>query len=540
MKKFFKKIFSSITVSVVGGIIGLISIFGGVIGAISYYSFENAFKQEYATATFHMARSSVLYVNGNHIDEYLSNQYVDEYNQTTEDLYFNCRALNVSIIYVIKVDTTDYNSFTSVFNVVYNEVDNTSYKPWSLGYHQATTNDEYKTKYKNLYEQKTEYETLFRVKVAKGQHPHITTLVPVKNSIGEVTSLLCIQRPIKEMRAAFAPYFLYIAIGVASMGILIIIVSILFLRNAIIKPILKVSKETVRFSKENTEAKKLGKISRFEDFQNLAQSVDTMEEEMVSYIDNITKITAEKEKLGAELTIASQIQQSSLPNPEGAFKDRDDFEVYASMDPAKEVGGDFYNFLLLDDDHLALVIADVSDKGVPAALFMMVTNILISERAKVFKNPALVLDYVNNDLCEHNQNGMFVTIWLGILEISTGTLVTSNAGHEDPYVYRKGKYFELIKEQHGFVLGAMKGLKYINEEIKLNKGDKVFVYTDGLSEANNEKKEQYSMNRIQNALNRNKDKSPKEILINIQKDVSEFVKDSPQFDDLTMLCVEIK
>ena len=536
---FLKKIRSNMSINVIGALVGLMVIFGAVIGVVGYFSFENSFKEEYATTTFHMARVASLEVNPDHIDNYLNNEYQEEYEEIHDKLQNDSYALNVSIIYVIKVDTTDYNSFVSIFNVINNDVDNTSYTPWELGYKRNTTNDDYRHIYQSLYEKRSEYETIFRIKTTDGQHPHITTLIPVKNTSGDVVGILCIQRPVEEMMKAFAPYFSYIILGVSIMGVAIIAISILFIRKAVIRPVQIVSKEATRFAKENTNNKPLGNISRYEDILNLARSIDSMESEMIEYIESITKITAEKEKTAAELNIASQIQQSSLPSAVNAFPDRKDFKIFASMDPAKEVGGDFYNFFLIDDDHLALVIADVSGKGVPAALFMMVSNILISEKTRVLKDPATIIEYVNNDLYEHNQSTMFVTVWLGILELSTGKLTSCNAGHEDPFIYRKGGVFTLEKEKHSFIVGAMSGMKYQNQTTTLNKGDKLFVYTDGLPEANNANKEQYRIHRVAKALNDNKDKDPEGIIAGVKKDVDEFVADNPQFDDLTMLCIEI-
>ena len=210
------------------------------------------------------------------------------------------------------------------------------------------------------------------------------------------------------------------------------------------------------------------------------------------------------------------------------------------MDPAKEVGGDFYNFKFVDDDHLAIIIADVSGKGVPAALMMMVTNILIANRAKMGGKPSQTLEYANKDLYDHNSSSMFVTAWLGILELSTGRLVSANAGHEDPVVYRKGGLFMPVEEKHGFVLGTMADSKYINQEIILNKGDKLFLFTDGLTEATNANGQQYRPARMLRALNAHKEEHPEELLNSVRKDVNDFVKDAPQFDDLTMLCLELK
>lgn len=537
MKKFFKKIYSSLFINVIAIVVGIFAILGTAVCIIGNISFVNAFKNEYATVTYHMADNATIEVNGDHLKSYLNNEYVDEYNATNEKLDISCKKLNVSLIYVIVVDTSDYDSFISVFNVVNNEVDDSSYSPWPLGYQRKTTNDEYRNAYQNLYSGKSDYETLFRIKVTDGQHPHITTLVPVKNSTGEVVGLLCMQRPIREMEKAFAPYFRAIIISVIVMFVVAVAISVLFNRFSIIKPIDKVAKEAARFARENTKSEPLGKISHYQAFSDLANSIDSMESEMVKYIDNLTAVTAEKEKIQVELSIAEHIQKGSLPTD---FPNRDDLEIYASMDPAKEVGGDFYNFRFIDDDHLAIIIADVSGKGVPAALMMMVTNILIANRAKMGGKPSQTLEYVNKDLYDHNNSGMFVTAWLGILELSTGRLVSANAGHEDPVVYRKGSLFMPVEEKHGFVLGTMADTKYINQEIILNKGDKLFLFTDGLTEATNANGQQYKSARMLRALNAHREEHPKELLASVKKDVNDFVKDAPQFDDLTMLCVELK
>ena len=540
MKKFFKKIYSSLFINVIAIVVGILAILGATVCIIGNISFVNAFKNEYATVTYHMADDTTSEVNADHLLNYLNGEYVDEYNATLDTLNVSCHKLNVSLIYVIVVDQSDYGRFTNIFNVVDNEVDDSTYTPWELGYQRNTTNEEYRTAYQNLYTGTTKYETIFRIKVTDGQHPHITTLVPVKNSSGVVVGLLCMQRPVREMEKAFTPYFLAILFTVIAMVVVAVVIAILFIRFSIIKPINKASKEASRFAKEKVISEPLGKISRYEVLTDLSGSIDSMETDMVNYINNLTAITAEKEKAQVELSIASQIQHDSLPAKFPAFPDRDEFDIYASMDPAKEVGGDFYNFLLIDEDHLAIVIADVSGKGVPAALTMMVTNILIANRAKVGGKPSEILNYVNNDLCDHNQAKMFVTAWLGILEISTGRLVSCNAGHEDPIIYRNGGRFAQIEENHGLVMGAMRDAPFINQEIVLNKGDKLFIFTDGLSEATDGNGKQYKVERALRALNAHKDEHPEELLSSVRKDVNDFVKDAPQFDDMTMLCLEIK
>ena len=237
-----------------------------------------------------------------------------------------------------------------------------------------------------------------------------------------------------------------------------------------------------------------------------------------------------------ELDTAAKIQESMLPMIFPPFPEREEFEIYASMDPAREVGGDFYDFFMVDDDHLALLIADVSDKGVPAALLMMSTKILIDFRASMGGSPGQILAEVNDQLCENNESGMFATVWMGILDVKTGAVTCANAGHEYPAI-REGGVFRLLTDRHGLPLGVMPGMRYQDYEIRLRPGDAVFVYTDGVPEANNAEGEQYSLGRMELALNQIQEGDPESILKGVRADVDAFVKGASQFDDLTMLCV---
>ena len=236
-----------------------------------------------------------------------------------------------------------------------------------------------------------------------------------------------------------------------------------------------------------------------------------------------------------ELNMATEIQTGMLPSIFPAFPERAEFDIHASMDPAKEVGGDFYDFFMIDDDHLAIVIADVSGKGVPAALFMMSSKILINDHALMGGSPAEILERVNKQVCANNDAHMFVTVWLGILEISTGLLTTASAGHEYPIINVNGKY-ELLRDKHGLAVGAFEMSKYKNTEIQLKKGDSIFVYTDGVAEATDANNELFGTDRTIEALNAiPKGASQKEILAGVRAAVDAFVKEAPQFDDLTMV-----
>ena len=240
-----------------------------------------------------------------------------------------------------------------------------------------------------------------------------------------------------------------------------------------------------------------------------------------------------------ELGVASTIQQQTLPANFPAFPDRKDFDIYASMTPAKEVGGDFYDFFLIDDSHLGLVIADVSDKGIPAALFMMASRIMARNYALLKLSPKDVLTAVNRQICDESGADMFVTIWFGVLDLKTGLLTATNAGHEKPVIKQPDGHFQIIKDKHNFVVGWDKNTKYSEYQIQLQKGARIFVYTDGVPESSNGT-ERFGTDRMLQTLNENENSSPEIIIKEMSNAISKFVGKQDQFDDTTMLCVEYK
>ena len=250
--------------------------------------------------------------------------------------------------------------------------------------------------------------------------------------------------------------------------------------------------------------------------------------------------SAESIRTAAELNVATNIQKSMLPCIFPAFPDRREFDIFATMDPAKEVGGDFYDFFMVDNRHLAIVVADVSGKGVPAALFMVIGKTLIKDHTKPGRDLGEVFTEVNNLLCESNSEGMFITAFEGVLDLVTGEFLFVNAGHEIPFVYRKGKAFEPYKVRAGFVLAGMEGIRYQCGSMQLQAGDRIFQYTDGVTEATNKVNELYGMERLKKVLCENTALAPSELLPKIKADIDAFVGDAPQFDDITMLCLEYK
>ena len=247
------------------------------------------------------------------------------------------------------------------------------------------------------------------------------------------------------------------------------------------------------------------------------------------------KDSADKQQIASELSVATHIQTSMLPRIFPAFPAQKEFDIYAMTKPAKEVGGDFYDFFLVDDDHLAVVVADVSGKGIPAALFMVIAKTLIKDHAQRGTSPDVVFTEVNRLLCEANDEGMFVTAWLGVLELSTGHLSYVNAGHNPPLLRRAGGGYDYLRTRSGFVLAGVEETRYRSCSLELAPGDALFLYTDGVTEATDAEKQLYGEERLATALNSHKDYAPKELLSAVRDDVEAFVGQAPQFDDITVL-----
>ncbi|MBR6229140.1 MAG: SpoIIE family protein phosphatase [Eubacterium sp.] len=315
-----------------------------------------------------------------------------------------------------------------------------------------------------------------------------------------------------------------------------IVASIYFARK-LIKPIDAMTKKVETITGDNLVFEVEDIYKTGDEIEVLANAFSEMSEQTRNYIEEIMHIQAEKERIGTELAIATNIQADMLPNEFPLYPDRKEFEVFASMTPAKEVGGDFYDIFLIDEDHLALVMADVSGKGVPAAMFMVRAMTSIRDRAMMGGTPAEILMKVNERLCEKNAESLFVTAFLAILTISTGELVEANAGHEFPAIRHKGEEFQLIQDNHGFVLGGYPSMKQTDQFFRLNPGDTLFLYTDGVPEATNVEEEMFETDRMLEALNQEKDAGPEQLLTVVKEQVEAFVGEEPQFDDLTMLSI---
>jgi sigma-B regulation protein RsbU (phosphoserine phosphatase) len=326
---------------------------------------------------------------------------------------------------------------------------------------------------------------------------------------------------------------------------LVVLVAILlcffFVKRKIVNPINKI-RDASRSMVENLENEESMEVSvkTGNEIEELFDSFKEMYGDVRDYINQLSVVTAEKERIGAELDVAAHIQASMLPCIFPAFPERKEIDIYATMDPAKEVGGDFYDFFMVDDRHLAIVMADVSGKGIPAALFMVIGKTLIKDHTTPGRDLGKVFTAVNNLLCEANSEGLFITAFEGVLDLVTGEFNFVNAGHEMPFVCKADGAFEPYKIRPGFVLAGMEGMRYRAGSMILEPGDKIFQYTDGVTEATNIHNELYGMERLEVILNKVKCGTSHEILPAVKADVDEFVGEAPQFDDITMLCLEYK
>ena len=339
---------------------------------------------------------------------------------------------------------------------------------------------------------------------------------PILDSKGNSVALLGVDIDMNEVMDERRIFLIDMLLFAGVLMIVAVAVSIVLMRKMATKPLSMLSQATMGFvdgEKGYTKDDVICLPIRSKDeIGDLYREIRTMEGRMVEYLDNLTHITAEKERISAELNIATQIQADMLPRIFPPFPDRHEFDLYATMDPAKEVGGDFYDFFLVDDDHICLVMADVSGKGVPAALFMVIAKTLIKNRAQMGDSPAEILTNVNEQLCQGNDAELFVTVWLAVIQLSTGQGVAANAGHEHPVIKRKNGQYEMVVYRHSPAVATMDGIRFREHAFELKPGDNLFVYTDGVPEATNSHNELFGTDRMLSALNRDPNANPHDLL----------------------------
>ena len=370
-----------------------------------------------------------------------------------------------------------------------------------------------------------------------------TFLTPVFNQNTEVCAVAAVDISISMITSMC--FKLLCNIGIAIFLIMLISITIYHyvVRKQIIAPIVTLTDAAdglVRNLREEGCKPFSVNVHTGDEIDVLARSFEQMDEKLLEYIRENAAITAEKERIGTELALASRIQEDMLPSTFPPFPERSEIDLYATMKPAKDVGGDFYDFFKISENVVGLVMADVSGKGIPAALFMMMSKIMVQNFALTLGGPGEVLQKVNDQICTNPVEEMFVTVWLGFLDLRTGLLTAANAGHEYPILMAPGGEFELLKDRHGLVVGGMEGYPYQEYQLKLEVGSRLFLYTDGLPEATDTENRMFGIERTLKSLNEVKNGTPREVLDHVTKSVADFVGNAPQFDDTTMLCLDYR
>lgn len=375
----------------------------------------------------------------------------------------------------------------------------------------------------------------------------MTAFVPVTDSEGNGVCILATDISMEDIKTNLRTYTATVAAVCAVLLAIFLGLAIYICNRSLVRPILRLANSARDFVEQTRRVDSPGEL-KFEkvslpgqdEVRVLADSVGTMTDEVRAYMEHLQRITAEKERIDAELSVATAIQSSMLPCIFPAYTNRREFEIDASMKPAKEVGGDFYDIFMVDERHLAVVVADVSGKGVPAALFMVIGKTLIKDHTTPGRDLGAVFTEVNRILCESNSEEMFITAFEGVLDLETGLFSYVNAGHEPPFLSVQGQGFALHSIQPGFVLAGLETVRYRSGQIQMQPGDKLFLYTDGIPEATNGDQALYGLQRLEEVLAGCGTLSPEAILQTVQSDVTRFVGNAVQFDDITMLCLQYK
>ena len=536
----------SLKAKTVVGIICMSLIISATAIALSYRTYANAMDEHYQKMCLDLAESAIAMLDSEKMKHYAETMEKDEYYDEQRDILCRLVEANDSALYIYIAVPPGGGSFTEgtpVYDVM--DTDPTVNPPEEeVAYLDVEAGDNIV-----FISETEEFGWL------------CTAVVWMYDETGDTYALMNVDISMNDVMADRMDFLRVVLFAILLAMVAACVILVLLVNRFVVNPINQVARAALQYvsdrrtSEGRSASTGVRRISTGEDgeersaisklnihtgdeIQALSEAIKTMELEINEYIQDLTTVTAEKERIGAELNVATQIQADMLPRIFPAFPEREEFDVYATMNPAKEVGGDFYDFFLVDDDHLAVVIADVSGKGVPAALFMVIAKTLIKNHAQNQEAPGTVFTQTNEQLCEGNDAGLFVTGWMGVLEISTGKFVYVNAGHNPPLLKRAGGTFEWLKSRPGFVLAGMEGVRYRENTLQLEPGDRLYLYTDGVTEATNSHEELFGDERLQNALNEYMDLPVEQFLPKIKECIDAFVGDADQFDDITMLALD--
>ena len=533
-----KEKFSGLSGKLIASVLLLSVLLCAAISYMGYREFTAVLEAEYNRSAYEIAETAKTYLDPDRLEHYLESGETDgAYREIQARLDALVVSTDSYLIYVTRL-SQDYTTSTYIFDAVHPD---TGFTRYELGYTARDMDPAYQEEVARMMTT-GERSAVYFYSYTQASGAHTTAAIPVADSTGRVVALLGVEKAMTALDNARRTYVRNVlAITVLAVA-LFLLAYIGFLRREVVSPILTIAGEARRFAGDNVaRLDLLERIRSRDELGVLARAIGKMETDIVQYVEDLTAVTAERERIGAELNVATQIQADMLPRIFPPFPERREFDIYAAMTPAREVGGDFYDFFLVDQDHLAVVIADVSGKGVPAALFMVIAKTLIKNHTQAGMAPSRVFETVNNQLCENNEAGMFVTAFLGVLELSTGRFTYVNAGHNPPLAALGGRPYDWLPSKRGFVLAGLEHTAYQQQEIVLRPGDRLFLYTDGVTEALDPAGALYSEERLR-AFFRGaalEGKPLAEQLSLLRGDIAAFAAGAEQADDITMLLLKI-
>ncbi len=525
--------------------ITLLSLIMGSIGFLTYY---NGIVGRYETYLHDILKLAMTEIDGDDLEHCVREKNKSEQYERTQDFLNRIKEYyDIKYIYIVKpmnLDETD-NMMDVMAGITRAEAEEDyDYYSVELG---RLTGDYYSPEIVRYYMDACAIPgevSFYRNKSEEFGYMY-TGMIPILDSAGEPVAVLAADLSMQEITRVWQRYWMIVGAEILILVTFFLFIMYQWLRKRVIAPLKQLEEVSASFVESSRQTQdpsridfKRADIHTGDEMEVLSDALNAMFDDTRRYMTNLLSVTAEKEKIGAELNVATQIQADMLPRIFPAFPDRREFDLYAFMHPAREVGGDFYDFFLIDEDHLCMVIADVSGKGVPAALFMVIAKTLIKNQAMMGDDPADILGKVNEQLCEGNDAMLFVTVWISILTISTGKGIAANAGHEHPVIRRAGGSYELVVYRHSPAVAAMEGMRFRQHSFELHPGDRLFVYTDGVPEATNAENELFGNERMLDVLNSQPDRKPHALLETMKREIDVFVGEAPQFDDITMLCLD--
>ena len=497
-----------------------------LVGAMTGYRYYHNTMDEYNAMVFGYLHTASELIDGDRIQGYLDTDTTDEYydeilnyltvtrDNTALRLFYVFVPYENDLVYVWQTDDDPYE--------------------W-LGMHENYMEGGKETRDETFRKDPVEKISFYR-------DPTYGNIVcgfyPVFDSNGEPVALVGLDLATSDIRSNITAFVVAIVIIILAVSLIAGKLYYSFLSRQVVGPIRHLNDvaKNITSNLENDTTPDID-IHTEDELEELSGSYLKMYNDIKGYIAENAAISAEKGRIDGELEAATQIQLDMLPRNNPAFPEHKEFDLYATMTPAREVGGDFYDYFFADDTHLVLVIADVVGKGIPASIFMAKAMTSIRTRAMLGGTPSEILADVNDQMCERNEANLFFTAWLAIIDTKTWKGLVANAGHENPMVRRNGSLFEESVYQHSMPVGTFEGIRFDQHEFEMHPGDSIFVYTDGVAEATDKDEELFGTERLKEALNNNDVSSPEKIIESVMNSIKSFVNGAEQFDDITMMCI---